>query len=404
MPLPLEGIRVLDLSRVLAGPTATQILGDLGADIIKIERPVYGDDTRKWGPPFMTRKDAEETNESAYYLSCNRNKRSITIDFTKSEGQAIVRKFLSKSDVLIENFKVGGLAKYGLGYDDLKKDFPKLVYCSISGFGQNGPLAHEPGYDFLAQALGGLMASTGEPNEQPMKTGVALTDVMTGLYSVIGILTALHSRKETNKGQQVDLSLLDVTLAGMTNIAQYYLTSGQNAPRPGNTHATIVPYQSFPTQNGHVVIAIGNDGQFKNLCGFLEQSTWAEDPRFSTNTARVKNRNILVPMISDLIVKQPTDYWVSALRDADIPAAPVNTMSEAFEMPQVQAREMNITMNHPLSGEDIHLVGSPLKFSETPVSYQKPPPTLGQHTQEILKEVLDLKDEEIEALENKQII
>lgn len=404
MSLPLEGIRILDLSRVLAGPVCTQILGDLGADIIKIERPSQGDDTRKWGPPFMAGENGEETNESAYYLSCNRNKRSVTIDIAKPEGQELIRRILTKSDVLIENFKVGGLEKYGLGYNDLKKDFPALVYCSISGFGQNGPLAHEPGYDFLAQALGGLMANTGTPNGEPIKAGVALSDVMTGLYSTIGILTALHSRKETGNGQRVDLSLLDVTLAGMTNIAQYYLTSGRNAPRQGNAHATIVPYQSFKTQDGHVVIAIGNNGQFEKFCAFLGQASWAEDPLFSTNAARVKNRERLVPMIGDIVAKKPTEHWVNALRDVDIPVAPVNTISQTFDMEQIQARDMKISMNHSLSGENISLVGSPLKLSETPVSYRQAPPTLGQHTREVLKEILHMEEADMDTLENQGVI
>lgn len=272
MSLPLEGLRVLDLSRVLAGPVCTQILGDLGADILKIERPGQGDDTRKWGPPFMAGKDGEDTSESAYYLSCNRNKRSVTIDIAKPEGQKLVRRLLAKSDVLIENFKVGGLEKYGLGYDDLKKEFPALVYCSISGFGQNGPLAQEPGYDFLAQALGGLMANTGTPEGEPVKAGVALSDVMTGLYGTIGILTALHSRNATGKGQRVDLSLLDVTLAGMTNIAQYYLTSGQNAPRQETPMRPSCPTSPSRHRTDMSSSPLETTGSLKNSAPFWDRN------------------------------------------------------------------------------------------------------------------------------------
>ena len=393
----LENIRVLDLSRVLAGPVCTQILGDLGADIVKIEKPGAGDDTRAWGPPFLKDAQGNDTAESAYYLSANRNKRSAAIDLAQPEGQELIHRLLAQSDVLIENFKTGGLKKYGLDFDEVHKLHPQIVYCSITGFGQNGPLASEPGYDFVAQAMGGLMASTGEPGGEPMKAGVALSDIMTGLYAAIGILAALHHRKETGKGQHVDLALLDVTLAGMTNLAQYYLTSGVPAQRYGNTHSTIVPYQAFATSNGHIVIAVGNDTQFRRLCGLLKTGC-ADDSRFATNTARVKHRGMLIPELSRLIAARTCAEWVDLFRAADIPAGPVNTMDQVFATEQVRAREMKIVLPHPLSPAPVDLVGSPLKLSETPVSYRAAPPMAGQHTADILKELLGLDASAMKAL------
>lgn len=404
MTSSLENIRVLDLSRVLAGPVCTQILGDLGADIIKIERPGAGDDTRAWGPPFLKDKDGNDTAESAYYLSCNRNKKSVTVDISKPEGQKIIRALMARSDIVIENFKVGGLEKYGLGYEQIKDEFPQIIYCAISGFGQNGPLSPEPGYDFLAQAMGGLMSATGEPDGAPMKAGVALSDVMTGLYAAIGILAALNHRHETGKGQMVDVSLLDVTLAGMTNLAQYYLTSGTVAPRQGNAHATIVPYQTFGTKDGHIVIAIGNDAQFKLLCRHLGHADWADDARFTKNKDRVKNRDTLVPMISAEIKKQTTEQWMVLFRNADIPAGPVQKMDDVFAMEQIAARGMNISLPHSAAASPVHLVGSPLKLSAAPVTYRAAPPALGQDTDDVLKTVLNLKDGDIRALKDKGIV
>lgn len=393
MPSSLKGLRVLDLSRVLAGPVCTQILGDLGADIIKIEKPGAGDDTRRWGPPFLTDENGKDTAESAYYLSCNRNKRSVAIDISKPEGQAIIRRLAHESDILIENFKVGGLEKYGLGYDQLKNDNPALIYCAISGFGQNGPLASEPGYDFMAQAMGGFMSATGAVDGEPMKAGVAIVDVMTGLYAAIGILSALHHRDQTGIGQMVDLALFDVTLASMTNLAQYYLTSGAVAARYGNAHSTIVPYQAFAAKDGHIVIAVGNDTQFARLAKLLGQD-WAHDPHFATNTSRVRNRAALVPKIARLIAEKETAHWVQALRDIDVPVGPVNTMEQAFAEPQATARDMTIAMPHPV-GENIQLVGSPLKLSATPVDYALPPPMLGQHTETVLRDILKLSDKDL---------
>jgi len=383
----LDKIRVLDLSRILAGPLCTQILGDLGADIIKIERPGVGDDTRKWGPPFLKDRDGNDTNESAYYLSANRNKRSVAIDITTADGQALLHRLLEKCDVMIENFKAGGLKKYGLDCESVRKRHPHIVYCSVTGFGQNGPMATEPGYDFLAQALGGLMAITGNPGEEPMKAGVALSDVMTGLYAAVGILAALRHRDETGKGQAIDLSLLDCTVAGLVNVAQYYLTSGTCAPRLGNAHSTIVPYQAFKTADGHVIIAVGNDTQFRRFAACFDQG-WADDEKFSTNQMRVRNRDALVALIAPLIEQQVTDYWVKTLNDINVPVGPVNTMDQVFAMEQIKARQMEIEMPHPQTSEPAHLVGSPLKMSETPVSFRHAPPVCGQHTDDVLKEIL----------------
>lgn len=394
MSSSLKGLRVLDLSRVLAGPVCTQILGDLGADILKIEKPGTGDDTRRWGPPFLKDANGNDTAESAYYLSCNRNKRSVAIDITTTEGQAIIRRLARESDILIENFKVGGLEKYGLGYADLKKDNPALIYCAISGFGQNGPLASEPGYDFMAQAMGGLMSATGDVNGEPMKAGVAIVDVMTGLYAAIGILAALRHREKTGDGQMVDLALFDVTLASMTNLAQYYLTSGTVAARFGNAHSTIVPYQAFAAKDGHIVIAVGNDAQFARFAQALNQ-TWAQDPQFATNSARVRSRAVLTPKIAALIAEKDMVHWVQLFRDIDVPVGPVNGMDQAFAEPQAAARQMTISLPHPVAGTSIDLVGSPLKLSATPVAYNRAPPSVGQHTEEVLKEILKISDKEL---------
>lgn len=404
MTKALEGIRVLDLSRVLAGPYCTQMLGDLGAEIIKIEKPGAGDDTRYWGPPFLKDKKGMETTESAYYLSVNRNKKSVAIDISQKDGQALILKLLESCDILIENFKVGGLEKYGLSYDGLKKKFPRLIYCSITGFGQDGPMAHEPGYDLMAQAMAGLMAVTGEPDGAPMKAGVALSDILTGMNAAIGILSALHAREKTGTGQQVDVALIDSTLASLTNLAQYYLTSGAPAPRFGNAHSTIVPYEAFETKDGHIVVAVGNDHQFKKFAEFLGNGGWADDARFARNSDRVKNRAALVPLITEALRKKPSDYWVAGLLERDVPVGPVNTLDKVFAMPQVQHRGMEISLNHKATGQDIPLVGSPLKLSETPVSYGSAPPVLGQDTQEVLEKLLQMTPDEVRRLAKSGII
>lgn len=404
MKKSLENIRVLDLSRVLAGPYCTQMLGDLGAEIIKIEKPGSGDDTRTWGPPFLKDKSGNDTGESAYYLSINRNKKSVAVDISKKEGQEIIHQLLGNCDVLIENFKAGGLKKYGLSYDDLKKKYPKLVYCSITGFGQDGPLAEEPGYDLMAQAMAGLMASTGEPGGAPMKVGVALSDIITGLHAAIGILAALHAREETGEGQMVDVALVDCTLASLTNLAQYFLTSGKPAPRYGNAHSTIVPYQAFETKDGHIVVAVGNNEQFARFCKILGHEEWAKDERFAKNTARVVNREILIPMIESAVKTKNSAEWIEKLREADVPGGPVNRMDEVFAMDQVQHRGMEISMEHTAAPKSIKLVGSPLKLSKTPVSYAFAPPVLGQDTQEVLEKMLELSADKLAGLEKAGVI
>jgi len=400
----LAGIRVTDLSRVLAGPSCTQILGDLGAEIIKIEKPGEGDDTRGWGPPYLKDEDGQDTTESAYYLGCNRNKKSLAIDIKQKEGQEIIHQLLEKSDILIENFKTGGLAKYGLDYESVKARHPHVIYCSITGFGQNGPLSSEPGYDFIAQGMSGLMAITGEPDGEPMKVGVALSDIMTGLNAAIGILAALNHRHATGKGQHIDVALLDCTLAAMSNIAQYYLTSGHLAPRLGNAHSSIVPYQVFETQDGHIIIAVGNNTQFQRLCAFLGKPEWGSDPKYAVNSARVTHRDELVPMIAAEIIKENSEYWIKGLTGVDVPCGPVNTMDQTFDMEQIKAREMKIDMTHPLSREPISLVGSPIKMSDTPPSYDLPPTPCGAHTDEILRDVLEMNADKIAALKSKNII
>lgn len=400
----LQNIRVLDLSRVLAGPYCSQILGDMGAEILKIEKTGAGDDTRSWGPPFLKDKDGNDTTESAYYLSCNRNKKSIAIDMATEKGQTLIHQLIAKSDILIENFKTGGLRKYGLDYAQIKDRYPSLIYCSISGFGRTGPLATEPGYDFLAQGMAGLMAHTGEPGQQPMKVGVALSDIMTGLNACIGILAALNARQTTGKGQCVDVALTDCTLSAMTNIAQYYLTSGKTAPRVGNAHPSIVPYQIFETADHPMILAVGNDGQFAKFCALASHPEWAIDTRFIKNKDRVAHRETLVAMIADVMKTQPSEHWLKACEEADVPAGPINTMDKVFEMEQIQARGMKIEMNHPLSPNPIHLVGSPFKFSETPVSYERAPPFCGQDTDDVLKNLLGLDEDEITTLKNEKIL
>jgi crotonobetainyl-CoA:carnitine CoA-transferase CaiB-like acyl-CoA transferase len=400
----LAGIRVLDLSRVLAGPYCTQMLGDLGAEIIKIEKPTAGDDTRTWGPPFLKDARGNDTQESAYYLSINRNKKSVAVDVSKEEGQKIIHELLKTSDILIENFKVGGLEKYGLSYDKLKSKYPKLIYCSITGFGQTGPLAGEPGYDLMAQAMAGLMASTGERDGAPMKVGVALSDILTGLNAAVGILAALQHREKTGEGQLVDVALVDCTLASLSNLAQYFLTSGKSAPRQGNEHSTIVPYQAIKTRDGHIVVAVGNNQQFARFCAIIGHPEWAKDERFAKNTARVNNRKILIPLIEEAMKTKTSAEWVEKMRDADIPGGPVNTMEDVFAMDQVQHREMEIAMEHATTPKSIKLVGSPLKLSKTPVSYDFAPPVLGQDTQEVLEKLPGFGADRLADLEKAGVI
>ncbi|NLO81342.1 MAG: CoA transferase [Xanthomonadaceae bacterium] len=403
----LSHIRVLDLSRVLAGPWAGQILADLGAEVIKVERPGSGDDTRAWGPPYLQAQDGQPTSESAYFLAANRNKRSVTIDFTRPEGQDLVRKLAAKSDVVLENFKVGGLRRYGLDYESLRTLNPRLVYCSITGFGQTGPYAARAGYDFLIQGLGGLMSITGrsddEPGAGPIKVGVALTDIMTGLYAAIAVLAALAHREISGEGQHIDLALLDVQVASLANQAMNYLVTGQPPRRMGNSHPNIVPYQDFPTADGDMILAIGNDGQFAKFCRIAGHPEWAEDPRFATNAARVQHRHALIPLIRQVTVRRPTAEWIRLLEEAGVPCGPINDLRQVFADPQVQARGLRIVMPHPVAGR-VPLVANPIRMSKTPVSYRLPPPLLGQHTHHVLTEVLALDGEEIERLRRLQVI
>ncbi|MFW6024649.1 MAG: CaiB/BaiF CoA transferase family protein [Dichotomicrobium sp.] len=396
---PLAGLRVLDLTRILAGPTCTQLLGDLGADVIKIERPGTGDDTRGWGPPFL---GGDDSGESAYYLCANRNKRSAAIDIATDEGQRLIRALAAQSDILCENFKVGGLARYGLDYDSLSAVNPALIYCSITGFGQTGPYRHRAGYDFLVQGMGGIMSLTGFPDEEggrPTKTGVGIADVMCGMYAASAILAALHARRETGKGQYIDVSLFDSQVAWLINQGLAYLVTGEDPPRRGNGHPTIVPYDTFPARDGHFIIAVGNDAQFGRLCEVLGQPGWAQDPRFATNVQRVRNRETLMPLIGEVTATRPSRDWIAELERVGVPCGPVNTLSEVFADPQTQARQMRITMPHDGAPDGkVDLIGNPLKMSGSPVTYRHAPPTLGQHTGEVLRDTLGLDDQEIAAL------
>jgi crotonobetainyl-CoA:carnitine CoA-transferase CaiB-like acyl-CoA transferase len=403
----LSHITVLDLSRILAGPWATQVLGDLGADVIKLERPGTGDDTRGWGPPFVRDAETGKDADAAYYLCANRNKRSVTVDFTTPEGQTIVARLALRADVLIENFKVGGLAAYGLDYASLKKINPRLIYCSITGFGQTGPYAARAGYDFLVQAMGGLMSVTGrkdgEPGAGPQKAGVALTDILTGLYASIGILAALAHRERTGEGQYLDVALLDVQVACLANQAMNYLVSGEAPRRLGNAHPNIVPYQDFPTSDGFMIIAVGNDGQFVKLCAELQAPELALDPRYARNQDRVANRKTLIEALCAVTVLQPTSHWVGRLEAVGVPCGPINALDAVFDDAQVRARELAIAIPHAVAGS-VPSVASPLRLSGTPVSYRAAPPALGAQTREVLKQLLAMTDAEIDALAQRGIV
>ena len=401
---PLSGLRVFDLTRILAGPTCTQILGDLGADIIKIERPVSGDDTRKFGPPFLKDDSGKETSESGYFLGINRNKRSITLDLTKPEGQDLARRLIAKCDILSENFKTGGLAKYGLSYDQLKDAHPGLVYCSITGFGQSGPYAKRPGYDLLIQGMSGLMSITGEPDGLPQKSGVPISDLMAGMYAAVGVCAALRHREITGEGQHIDISMLDTSVATLSMQGLNYLTSGVAPPRYGNAHPNIVPYQVFATADGHIILAVANDGQFDRFCEFANAVDLCKDPRFSTNVERVRNRDQLIPKLTEIIAGKPSRHWLDGLEAQNVSCGPINTIDQVFADPQVQAREMEIAMAHPLTENPVRLIGSPLKMSATPPSYDHTPPLLGEHTDAVLGELLGMEGDELAALRGREVI
>jgi crotonobetainyl-CoA:carnitine CoA-transferase CaiB-like acyl-CoA transferase len=403
----LAGLRVLDLSRVLAGPWAGQLLADLGADVVKVERPGQGDDTRAWGPPWLDDGGGRATGEAAYYLSANRNKRSVTVDLSRPEGQRLVRELAAQADIVIENFKVGGLEQYGLDHASLRAQDPRLIYCSITGFGQTGPYAPRAGYDFLIQGMGGLMSLTGRPDDEagegPMKVGVALTDVMTGLYATVAVLAALSHRERTGEGQHVDMALLDVQVSCLANQASNYLVGGTVPRRMGNAHPNIVPYQEFPTADGYMIIAVGNDGQFGKLCAALGHAEWASDERFTTNPQRVKHRAELIDLLREVTSTRNTADWVAAMEGAGVPCGPINTLDRVFEDPQVQARGLRIEMPHPLAGT-VPLVANPIRLSGTPIEYRRAPPTLGQHTDEVLAQWLQLDAAAVAALKHDQIV
>jgi crotonobetainyl-CoA:carnitine CoA-transferase CaiB-like acyl-CoA transferase len=404
---PLSHIRVLDLSRVLAGPWAGQTLADLGAEVIKVERPGLGDDTRGWGPPFLTDREGRPTSDAAYFLAANRGKKSVTIDFTRSEGQELVRHLAADCDIVLENFKVGGLAKYGLDYASLQAINPGIIYCSITGFGQTGPYRNRAGYDFLIQGMGGLMSVTGEPDGTPgggpVKVGVAIVDIFTGMYAVTSVLAALAHRERTGEGEYIDLSLLDVQVATLANQATNYLVSGRSPERLGNAHPNIVPYQALATSDGHIILAVGNDGQFVRFCAVAGCPELADDERYGTNAARVRNRDELIPLIKELFRQRTSAEWIAALEHAGVPCGPINTIAEVFANPQVQSRGMRIDVPHNGSGQ-IPLVGSPMKFTRTPLNDRQPPPQLGEHNDEVLTGILGLGDDERERLRGAGVI
>ncbi|MCK1742072.1 CoA transferase [Bradyrhizobium sp. 139] len=403
----LTGLRMLDLSRVLAGPWAGQIFVDLGAEVIKVERPVTGDDTRGWGPPYLADESGRPTSESAYFLSCNRGKKSITIDLGDRAGQDLVRKLAMKCDFLLENYKVGGLAKYGLGYEHLTKLNPGLIYCSVTGFGQTGPYKDRAGYDFMIQAMGGLMSVTGlpdgTPGAGPVKVGVAITDLFTGMYAAVAMLAALEHRRRTGMGQHIDMALLDVQVATLANQAMNYLTSMKNPERLGNAHPNVAPYDAFPTSDGHIILTVGNDRQFRNFCAAAGRPDLSADLRFATNAGRVENRAILIPQLAEIISSRRTDDWLEILNQAGVPCGPINNLDRVFEDPQVRHREMCVAATHP-SGAPLSLVASPMKFSATPVVKAKAPPLLGQHTAEVLSGLLGASNESIDELRALKVI
>lgn len=384
MPGPLDGLVVLDLSRILAGPTCTQLLGDLGAEVIKIEN-LSGDDTRAWGPPFAMGPDGQPTDLSAYFLSINRNKKSVAVDLADAGVQTALRDLAGRADVVIENFKPGGLRRYGLDHETLCAAYPGLVYCSISGFGQTGPNRDKPGYDLMAQGYGGIMSITGAAGDEPMKVGVGVADVVCGLYAATGILAALRHRDATGEGQHIDLALVDSTMSWLANQGLNYLTSGISPVRAGNAHPNIVPYQVFATADGYVIVAVGNDSQYARFCDYLGQPGWATDPRFATNTARLANRDTLVPMIEAELARRSMQDVIDGLETRRVPVGPVNTIEQALESDQAQARGMTITLPAPQTAAgEVRLLGNPLKFSRTPVSYRRAPPATGADTADIL--------------------
>ncbi len=397
---PLKGLRVLDLTRVLAGPTCTQMLGDLGADVIKIEKPGAGDDTRGFAPPYMP-----GTEESAYFVGVNRNKRSVSVDIAKPEGQALIRRMLASCDILVENFKVGALAKYGLGYEEVHADFPGIVYCSITGFGQTGPYAPRPGYDSLIQAMGGVMSLTGEPDGLPQKVGIPVADLFAGLYGCIGILAALRHREQTGLGQQVDIGMLDTHAAWLANQGMNYLATGQNPARLGNQHPNIVPYQVFPTKDGYLVLSVGNDPTFARFCENTGLAHLLTDDRFATNAARVANRQLVTDTLTPVMQTKTTTEWVDMLETLKIGCGPINTLEQVFADPQIIARNTVVEMPHPKAdGGMVKVIANPVRLSETPADYRITPSTVGAHTDAVLHDLLGMTEVEIADLREKGVL
>jgi formyl-CoA transferase len=407
MPAPLAHLTVLDLSRVLAGPWCTQLLADLGATVIKIERPGTGDDTRAWGPPYLKDRDGRDTSEAAYYLCCNRGKLSVAVDFTQAEGQRIVRDLARRADVLVENFKVGGLAKYGLDYGSVAPLNPGLVYCSITGFGQEGPYADRAGYDFIIQGMSGFMSVTGErddvPGGGPQKAGVAITDLMTGMYATVAIQAALAERERTGKGAWIDTCLFDSAVAMMATMSHNYLIEGVPPGRLGNAHQNIVPYQVFACADGHVILAVGNDGQFAKLCEVAGKPEWAVDPRFATNAARVRNRDVLVPLLAAVVKTRTQRQWLDALEPLAIPCGPINRLDQVFADPQIRFRSLRRDLPHALAGT-VPQVAAPLRFDGRQAMSERPPPLLGEHTAAVLQGRLGLDDETLLGLAARRVI
>jgi crotonobetainyl-CoA:carnitine CoA-transferase CaiB-like acyl-CoA transferase len=401
---PLANIRVLDLTRVLAGPWCTQNLADLGADVIKVERPGSGDDTRGWGPPYLKDQHGEDTSEAAYYLSANRNKRSLALDFTTDAGREVVLALAARADIVVENYKVGGLKKYGLDYASLKQINPRLIYCSITGFGQTGPYATRPGYDYIIQGMGGLMSITGEhddlPGGGPQKAGVAVSDLMTGMYASVAILAALNERHSSGLGQYIDMALLDCQVAMLANQNLNYMTSGQVPKRAGNAHQNLVPYQVFEVEDGHLILAVGNDTQFASFCRLINMPELVEDERYRKNAGRVVNRDSLIPLLASVMKTRKRDTWLADLEASNIPAGPINTIDQVYADPQVIARQMKLELPHPAAGAT-PMTASPMRFSDTPIQYRNAPPMLGQHSEDILREELGWSDEQIATLLGK---
>jgi crotonobetainyl-CoA:carnitine CoA-transferase CaiB-like acyl-CoA transferase len=400
---PLTGFRVLDLSRILAGPWASQMLADLGAEVIKIERPGSGDDTRGWGPPYMPDQSGNATSEAAYFHAANRGKQSVCIDMSQPAGQQLIQQLAAHCDVFIENFKVGGLKKYGLDYESMERINPGLVYCSITGFGQSGPYAERAGYDFMIQAMGGMMSVTGEADGQPMKIGVALADVLTGLYASNAIQAALIHRQNSGAGQYIDMALLDVQVATLANQAMNFLASGVSPQRRGNSHPNIVPYQAFQTGDGHIILAIGNDAQFERFCKLAGRGELAADVRFRSNSDRVRYRDALVPQVATIMLQESSADWLEALNAEGIPCGPINNIEQVFADPQVQHRGLQLELDHPDAGR-VASVANPIKMSLTPVEYDRAPPLLGQHTDEVLTRLLGMDAQEVSRLKQDNII